>query len=211
MKTYARLMIASAVLATVALFSGCASVPLASSATDSKSKEFQPLPDRASVYIYRNENFGAAISMTVSLNKLTLGQTAAETYFHVNVPPGRYTVESISENVSSVTLNLDAGKNYFVWQEVKMGMWSGRSALQQVDDAKGRAGVLECKEIASTIAESELHPTVAPLSAPPPAATSNASNFQEELKKLDELHAAKQVTDEEYTKMRASLVAKFAK
>ena len=210
MKTFARLTIASAVLATGALFSGCASVPMATSAMDSKSKEFNPLPDQASVYVYRNEKFGAAIPMTVSLNKRTLGQTAAKTYFHVNVLPGRYTVESIAENVSSLNLNLDAGKNYFVWQEVKMGMWSARSALQQVDDAKGRAGVMESKEIASTIAESELLPAAVPLSLPP-VARSNATIFLEELKKLDDLHAAKQVTDDEYAKMRASFVEKYSK
>jgi hypothetical protein len=41
-------------------------------------------------------------------------------------------------------------KNYFVWQEVKMGMFAPRSLLQLVDEGKGRAGVSECKLIEST-------------------------------------------------------------
>ena len=45
----------------------------------------------------------------------------------------------------TVTLNTVAGRNYFLWQEVKMGMISGRSNLQEVDEATGKAGVAECK------------------------------------------------------------------
>jgi len=48
--------------------------------------------------------------------------------------------------------------------------------------------------------------------APPAAAAkSSAAIFIEELRKLDEMHAAKQVTDEEYIKMRAALVEKYSK
>jgi hypothetical protein len=42
-----------------------------------------------------------------------------------------------------------AGKNYFVWQEVKMGMWAARSALQEVDEKTGRDAIKECKLIAT--------------------------------------------------------------
>ena len=38
-----------------------------------------------------------------------------------------------------------AGKSYYVWQEVKMGMWMARSQLQEVDEQTGRKGVAECK------------------------------------------------------------------
>ncbi|HTL68376.1 MAG TPA: DUF2846 domain-containing protein [Lacunisphaera sp.] len=210
MKMIPRLLIVPAIAGFVLFFSGCASVPMATTDKDAKSKEFQPLPDRASLYIYRNENFGAAIPMTVSVNKRTLGQTAAKTYFHVTVPPGRYTVESITENVSSVNLSLDAGKNYFVWQEVKMGMWSARSALQLVDDAKGRAGVLQSKQIASTIPDSEFNApgTSAPVAPVPPSAT---KSFAEQLQELDTMKANKTITEDEYQKMRAGLVEKYQK
>ncbi len=36
-----------------------------------------PAPNKASLYIYRNESFGAAIPMTVAVNGKALGQTAA--------------------------------------------------------------------------------------------------------------------------------------
>jgi hypothetical protein len=35
--------------------------------------------------------------------------------------------------------------SFWSQEEVKMGLWSARSALQQVEEEKGRAAVLECK------------------------------------------------------------------
>jgi hypothetical protein len=44
-----------------------------------------------------------------------------------------------------------------------------------------------------------------------PVARSGAAVFIEELKKLDELHVAKKVSDEEYAKMRTALVDQYSK
>jgi len=44
-----------------------------------------------------------------------------------------------------------------------------------------------------------------------PLAQSDAAIFVEELKKLDELHVDKKITDEEYAKMRLGLVGKYSK
>ncbi len=44
-----------------------------------------------------------------------------------------------------------------------------------------------------------------------PATKSSATIFIEELKKLDELHEGKKITDEEYAKMRTSLIEKYQK
>ena len=63
----------------LALLSGCASVPMASLEQDTQAKDFSPIPNKAALYIYRNEMFGAAIPMSVSVNGRVLGQTAAPT------------------------------------------------------------------------------------------------------------------------------------
>jgi len=46
-------------------------------------------------------------------------------------------------------IETDINKNYYVWQEVKMGAFSGGSKLQLVEEAKGKAGVKECTLIKS--------------------------------------------------------------
>jgi hypothetical protein len=44
-----------------------------------------------------------------------------------------------------------------------------------------------------------------------PVAKSSAAIFIEELRNLDQLHVDKKITDEEYAKMRTSLVEKYSK
>jgi hypothetical protein len=136
----------------LALFlSGCASVKMASTDRDMQSKIFKTEPDRANIYIYRNEYFGAAIKVPVSINGLDLGSTGAKTYFHLNVPPGIYHLNSSAENDSKVHLNVEKGKNYFIWQEMKMGFIYGRTRLTNVDEVTGRAGVSESQLLETSV------------------------------------------------------------
>lgn len=136
-------------LAVAVLVTGCASVPMASPDDDAKAKAFSVKPDKSSIYVYRNESFGSAISMTVALDGKVAGQSGPQTYFLWEVEPGSHEVASHTENVSTLKLATEAGKAYYVWQEVKMGMWMARSLLQQVDEETGRKGVLECKRAQS--------------------------------------------------------------
>ena len=55
---------------------------------------------------------------------------------------------SKAENDSVLDLTAVAGKIYYVWQEVKMGLFLARSQLQPVDEKTGQAGVLESKLVA---------------------------------------------------------------
>jgi len=136
-------------VAATVLVSGCASVPMADPAADSAAKTFSPLPGKAGVYIFRNESMGAAIKMDIFLDGKKLGESAAKTYFYVPLNPGTHEVMGKAENESRVSFNAVAGRVYYIWQEVKMGMMSARNQLTQVDDAKGRAGVMESKLVSS--------------------------------------------------------------
>ena len=159
------------------LLSGCASVPMASMDQDAQAKDFSTHPDKGSLYIYRNEILGAAIPMTVVLNGKKLGQTASKTYFQLDLVPGEYSIESVTENTSSLSLSIDAAQNYFVWQEVKMGMWMARSKLQEVDEETGKKGVLESKLIKSELSEDDLLPLGQVKNHPQPKKYVNSMSF----------------------------------
>lgn len=193
----------------VLLLSGCASVPMAPLDQDTKAKDFSPIPNKASLYIYRNESFGAAIPMTVSVNGKALGQTAAQTYFRLNLTPGKYNVESHAENVSNLPLATEAGKNYFVWQEVKMGMWMARSLLQQTDEATGRAGVMESKLIATTVSESDLTPLDSPPASPPALLAPSNDTTSNKLRELQSLRKDGVITEDEFQKKKTQLLDKL--
>jgi len=137
------------ILSTMILTNGCVAVHTASLQKDEFSKKFVPPKDKSNVYLYRNENFGMAIGMPVVVDGKLAGTTGAKTYFNWQLNPGNHTFQSMTENTSVLSLNTEAGKNYFIWQEVKMGLWTARSSLQEVPDDVGRKGVMESKRIES--------------------------------------------------------------
>ena len=140
---------ASVTFALALFTAGCASVPMASMDADASAKTFTVPVSKSSIYLYRNETFGAAIPMTVSLDGRVAGQTGPQTYFLWEVDPGEHEVASHTENIATSKLTTQPGKAYFIWQEVKMGMWMARSQLQEVNEETGRKGVLECKRLSS--------------------------------------------------------------
>jgi len=140
-----KMYLSLAALATAAIVSGCASVPMASADADAAAKTYKVEPGKANVYIYRNENFGAAVKLPVLIDNVAVGDTAANTYLFKQVDPGNHIITSKAEHDSKLSLDAEAGQNYFIWQEVKMGLWAAGSELHLVDEAKGKAGVAECK------------------------------------------------------------------
>lgn len=127
------------------VLAGCASVPMASLEADGTAKQFQVRSGYSNIYLYRSETFGGAVAMTVSLDGKVEGRTGPQTYFFWEVSPGKHEITSHTENTSRIVIDAKEGKNHYVWQEVKMGMWQPGSQLHEMSEAEGRKGVLECK------------------------------------------------------------------
>ncbi|MFZ6648560.1 DUF2846 domain-containing protein [Undibacterium sp. TJN25] len=134
-------------LAASALLSACASVPMASFNKDAQAKSFAAQKSKAQLYIYRSEGLGAGLKMQLELDGIAIGKTAAHTYAVISLKPGRHVLVSKASNESRLELTVQAGQNYYVWQEVKMGFLSGGSSLQLMDEAEGKKGVAQSKLI----------------------------------------------------------------
>jgi hypothetical protein len=132
------------VLMTV-LLAGCASVPMAPADADSLAKAFATRPDKSTVYVYRNERYGGAARMTVSLDGRVAGQTGPRAYFVWDVDPGTHEIVSQAENTDTVTITTQDGKDYYISQEAKAGLWGARTRLHIVTDDVGRNAVAECR------------------------------------------------------------------
>jgi hypothetical protein len=143
-----RKLVASAVITGATFMSGCASINKAPAALDAEAKQFTPNPNHAQVYVYRNESFGGAISMPVTVDGKSAGNTGPKSYFKFNLPEGKHVITSQGDK-STLNIETENNKNYYVWQEVKMGALSAGSHLQVVDETKGQAGVKECTLIQS--------------------------------------------------------------
>ncbi len=89
--------------------------------------------------------------MPAALDGRVAGKTGPKTYFYWSVEPGEHEITSLTENTARIKINAKAGHNHYVWQEVKMGMWTARSQLTEVSEEEGKQGVNECKLIKSEL------------------------------------------------------------
>jgi hypothetical protein len=155
---------------------GCASVPLASAEQDTWAKTARAPGGFGSVYVYRNEYFGAAIMITIRMDGEVAGETAPNTYFRWDLPPGEHLLEAytdITRDRSTLRINVTPGTSHYVWQEMKMGLYAGRPQLQEVDPTTGREAVGGCKLVHAFAAKPAQAPTVA--AAPAPSAPAAAA------------------------------------
>lgn len=68
------------------------------------------------------------------------------TYFYFEVPGGKRKLSTESEfSENDLVLDVVPGKNYFVRQSIKMGVFVGGAKLERVREEEGKQGVLECK------------------------------------------------------------------
>ena len=113
---------------------------------DASAKAFvEPAKDRAGLYVYRDSFGGKALKKMVSIDGKAIGQTANKVYFYREITPGLHTLSTESE-FGDNTLDIQAvgGKNVFVRQYIKIGVFIGGSALELVSDEEGKKAVLEC-------------------------------------------------------------------
>lgn len=155
------------VIACLALFFvGCAKAPTAAPERDTSAKSFAAVSGKAVVYVYRNEMIGAAVKMPVLVDGHAIADTVSKSFLRLELAPGSHDLVSKAEKDCTLTLATEAGKVYYVWQEVKMGFLYARCKLQVMDEAVGQAGVREC---ALLQAPSELPAQVTAPAAPAPA------------------------------------------
>lgn len=140
MKTlYACLLIVFSFLA-----SGCASVEMASIEESERAKLFAPPPSgKSGVYIYRNSFMGKALKKNIWIDGQCLGESAPDMFFYTQVEGGRkHVIETESEfSPNALELMFEAGKNYFIRQYIKLGVFIGGANLEKVSEEQGREDV----------------------------------------------------------------------
>jgi hypothetical protein len=126
------------------LITGCASVNMASKEDSAKAKEFnQPSPGNAGVYIYRNSFVGKALKKDVWIDGKCLGESAPDVFFRTEVEGDKvHKIDTESEfSPNTMELMFAAGKNYFIRQFIKMGVFVGGAGLEQVSEEQGKTDI----------------------------------------------------------------------
>lgn len=135
-----------ALATAVAMLSGCASVPTADKAQMDVAKTFAtPEEGKAGIYVYRNSFIGQALKKDLWIDGECVGETANKVFFHTQVAGGKEHVISTESEFSpnDIRLLLEAGRNYFIEQTIKMGVFVGGAKLTVVPEAEGRRQVAQ--------------------------------------------------------------------
>ena len=89
-----------------------------------------PAPDAATVVFVRPSGYaGGIVTTIVDEHGRFLGDSEAESYFQVKVPPGEHMFVAWSEGTPALKASLAPGRVYFVEVAPKMGAWSARVQL----------------------------------------------------------------------------------
>ena len=136
--------------------SGCSSIPKASLAESQQAKLFETNPEKASLYIFRGGAEGSSIEMELRVNGQYVATNLGHTFIKLEVAAGKHYIASRADNVERLTLAVSKNKNYFIYQEVKVGQISTTTKLNLVNNSVGQNGVKRCEMISSVSLPSSL-------------------------------------------------------
>ena len=141
-----------ALLIIVFFATGCASTSKAPDSKNNEAKSFVAPDDKGSVFLYRTGRaVGAAGQLMVKVNSMDAGGTGPGTFFRWDLKPGIYTfASSTGESSAVVQLEVKAGQLYFLRQDARMGIESGRVTMKEVDEKQGKSEVGNCKLLVSS-------------------------------------------------------------
>ena len=153
-RTRAFIMLA---LLALPLAFGCAGTSEAPAEDAEAAMAFEAPDDKGVVYLYRlGRAVGAANVSIVKVNSLEAGGTGPSTFFRWELKPGTYTFSaSTGESSKTVQLQVEAGKLYFIEQNVRLGISDSRVQLKEVDEQTGRKSIQGMKMLVSAYVPEE--------------------------------------------------------
>ncbi|TRX72508.1 DUF2846 domain-containing protein [Carboxylicivirga sp. M1479] len=139
------------VLLVLPLLVGCASTSKAPIETSEAAKKFEKHTQKAVVYVYRTGRVVGAVSqIQVKINGIEAGGTGPGTFFRWELKPSTYSFMcSTAESSKVVELNVKAGEHYFLRQDARVGISSGRVTLVEKDEKTGMNEIADCQLIVS--------------------------------------------------------------
>jgi len=127
------------------LLSSCAVVPLAEESADTDAKKFTAPSDKSRIYLFRDETFGAALTVPITLDSQLMGQTGPHIYFVWDVEPGRHIISCLGQEIRTVEIFPKKGGTVFIKQEMLMGTAGTHCSVYEVSEDQGKVGVLDGK------------------------------------------------------------------
>jgi len=129
---------------SVMFFSGCSTVPLEPKEMSESAKSFNSPPEnKAGLYVYRDSFVGQALKKDIWVDNECLGKTSNKVFFYKTIDGNKeHKLSTESEfSANSLSLKTQSGKNYFVRQYIKMGVFVGGANLEIVEEEKAKEAI----------------------------------------------------------------------
>lgn len=137
LRSLRRLSLAAAVLWVAA----CTQLP--PSPQDLQAKRFDPVPDKAVVYLFRDHPDFVDDGAPVTVDGMMQATTYPGTYLRLELEPGRHRIAGFASDAGIIELELQAGHIRFLQQTViRSFIGPARSHFRLVDNHYGRQAVL---------------------------------------------------------------------
>jgi hypothetical protein len=123
---------------------GCSTVPLEPKNISDNAKAFSlPPAGKSGIYVYRDSMFGAALKKDIWIDNKCLGESAPKVFFYKDVKGNTTHIISTESEFSpnKLVINTKAGKNYFIRQYIKMGVFSGGADLEQINEDEAKKAI----------------------------------------------------------------------
>ncbi len=121
------------ILLLLILLSACAPVDYSQQAVFPEARN-----DKALLYFYRTPGFiGSTYRFNVSEGKKVVGAMAQDSYFYLFTRPGTHTYsvdDRNEEQGSSITINAQAGKTYYIKVDVEYEVMGGKAIFTEVPE-----------------------------------------------------------------------------
>ncbi len=122
----------------IVFISACASVDYSHKAVFPEAK-----PDQALIYFYRTSGFiGSTYRFNVSEGDQLVGAMAQDSYFYLFTEAGEHTYgisAQYEQEGSSISMNVQAGKVYYVRVDVNYQVLGGEAVFTEVEQAEAMA------------------------------------------------------------------------
>ncbi len=138
-----KLVLLASVL-SIALFSGCSTVPLEPKEVADQAKSFSaPSEGNAGLYVYRDSFVGQVLKKDIFIDDKCLGETANGVFFYQSIEGDKeHKLSTESEfSANDISLKPNSGKNYYVRQYIKMGVFVGGAGLEVIDEKEAQQAI----------------------------------------------------------------------
>lgn len=127
-------------LLAMLLITGCAQLP--PPPEDAIAKRFEPLPDRAVIYLARHALEPSFVA-PVMLDDQMIGSTYRGTYMRIEVPAGTHVIRGMAGDSGSIKITVAAGQIYYLQHHAYGHRSFVSSSFNPVNPDQGRSLVME--------------------------------------------------------------------